>query len=321
MRPLTTLFLRLATAAALTVGLAVAAVAQEFPTKPIRFLVGFNAGDGMDLSARIIAEKLGKVLGQPVLVENLPGASSMIAMRNMLSSPADGHTIMLMSPTLTIQSARGTDGFDIRKDVAPIIQQSSQALIMYAKKDDRFNDLAEFVAYAKAHPGELNFASLGVGSTPHLLMEQFMLSAGIDMVHIPFQGSAEAVNSILSGEVDTHFAGLITVAPLVKEDKVVALAATTAGPFQGVPGMKDGGVEGYDFPVWTGIGARAGTPEPIIRKLNAAINEVYDDPEVVAKFAHLYPLVGGSPEQFAEVINREVNAWLNVIDKAGIKFE
>ena len=321
MRRLISAAARLVAAVALTAVTAMGAVAEDYPTKPIRFLVGFSAGDGLDLSARIIAEKLSTVIGQPVLVENLPGASGMVAMRNMLASPADGYTILLMSPTLTIQSARGTDGFDIRRDVTPIIQQSSQALIMYVKKDGRFNTLPEFVAYAKAHPGELNFASLGVGSTPHLVMEQFKLTAGLDMVHIPFKGSAEAVTSILSGEVDTHLAGLITVAPLIKEDKVVALAATTAEDFQGIPGMKKGGVEGFDFPVWTGIGARSGTPDAVIRKLNAAINQVYDDPEVIAKFAHLYPLVGGDPEPFAAIVNREVGAWLDVIEKAGIKFQ
>jgi tripartite-type tricarboxylate transporter receptor subunit TctC len=320
MAQLISAFSRLVAAVVLTAIVTAGALAQEFPTKPIRFLVGFSAGDGLDLSARIIAEKLSTVLGQPVLVENLPGASSMIAMRDMLNAPADGYTIMLLSPTLTIQSARETDGFDIRRDVAPIIQQSSQARIMYVKTDGRFKDLAGFVAYGKAHPGELNYASLGVGSTPHLLMEYFKLVTGIDMVHIPFKGSAEAVTSVLAGEVDTHFAGLITVAPLVKEGKVLAIAATTAESFQGVPGMKEGGVDNYDFPVWTGIGAKAGTPEPIIRKLNAAINEVYDDPEVVEKFAHLYKLVGGDPETFGAIMNHEVDAWTNVIEKAHITF-
>jgi tripartite-type tricarboxylate transporter receptor subunit TctC len=313
---------RMLLAAFAAIAAAFPANAQEtFPSGPLHIIVSSTAGSGIDLAARIVADGLAKVLGTAVLVENKPGAAGLVAVQYMQSLPADGQTIMLMSPSLTIQTARDPSKFDIRRDIAPIIQQSSQAMVLFIKAGREFTTLRGLVDYARRHPGELNYASLGNGSLQNLLTEQFKLVTGTDIVQIPYKGSNEDVTAILSGEVDMDFSGLIGIKPLIDEGKVIPVAVSTVESFQGIPGMKEAGVDGFDFPVWTGYGARADTPKAIVSKLNEAINATFRQPEVIEKFAHLYVPVGGTPEQFGNLINREVESWANVIAKAGIKFE
>ncbi len=298
-----------------------AAYAQQFPTKPIRLLVSSSAGSGIDTAARTIGERLAARLGQPVLVENITGASGMVAMKDMLSQPADGHTIMLMSPGLTIHSARGTNGFDIRRDVAPIVQQSAQPLVMFTRKGSGIETMADFLAKAKAEPGAMNYGSLGVGSVHHLMFEQFKLVTGTDIAHIPYKGANEAAAAVLSGEIDVSLAGLITIQALIAEGKLVPIAATTAADFHDIPGMKKAGVEGYDFAVWTGYGTHGGTPKEVVARLNAEINEVFKEAPVIEVFKKLYDLVGGTPEAFAAVLASEVEAYTTVIKESKITFE
>jgi tripartite-type tricarboxylate transporter receptor subunit TctC len=301
---------------------ALPALAQdEFPTGPIRIIVSSTAGSGIDLAARIVADGLSRELGQPVLVENKPGAAGLVAVQYLHSLPADGHAIMLMSPSLTIQTARDPSKFDIRRDIAPIVQQSAQAMVLFAKAGREFDTLQGFIDYAKKNPGKLNYASLGSGSLQHLLTEQFKLVTGVDIAHIPYNGSNQDVAAILSGEVDVDFSGLIGIKPLIDEGKIIPLAVSTADSFQGIIGMKEAGVDGFDFPVWTGYGAHPDTPEAVIRKLNEAINAAFKQPEVIAKFANLYVPVGGTPEDLRKLIDREVESWETVIEKSGITFE
>lgn len=295
--------------------------AQQFPSKPIRLLVSSSAGSGIDTAARTIGERLAAKLGQPVLVENITGASGMVAMQDMLAQPADGHTIMLMSPGLTIHSARGTNGFDIRRDVAPIVQQSAQPLVMFTRKGGGLETIADLLARAKAEPGALNYGSLGVGSIHHLMFEQFKLVTGTDIVHIPYKGANEAAAAVLSGEIDVSLAGLITIQALIAEGKLVPIGATTADDFHDIPGMKKSGIDNFDFAVWTGYGTRAGTPPEVVGKLNAAINEVFEEQPVIDVFKKLYDLVGGTPEAFGAVLASEVDAYTNVIRESNIQFD
>jgi tripartite-type tricarboxylate transporter receptor subunit TctC len=299
----------------------VSARAAQFPTKPIRLLVSSSAGSGIDTAARTIGDRLAAKLGQPVLIENITGASGMVAMQDMLAQPADGHTIMLMSPGLTIHSARGTNGFDIRRDVAPIVQQSAQPLVMFTRKGSGIETMEKFLAKAKAEPGALNYGSLGVGSIQHLMFEQFKLVTGTDIVHIPYKGANEAAAAVLSGEIDVSLAGLITIQALIAEGKVVPIAATTAGDFHDIPGMKKVGVDNYDFSVWTGYGTKAGTPADVVDALNKAINEVFKEPPVIEVFKKLYDLVGGTPEAFGAVLKAEVDAYAAVIKASNIQFD
>jgi tripartite-type tricarboxylate transporter receptor subunit TctC len=299
----------------------VSARAQQFPSKPIRLLVSSSAGSGIDTAARTIGERLAVKLGQPVLVENITGASGMVAMQDMLAQPADGHTIMLMSPGLTIHSARGTNGFDIRRDVAPIVQQSAQPLVMFTRKGNGMDTFADFLAKAKAEPGALNYGSLGVGSIHHLMFEQFKLVTGTDIVHIPYKGANEAAAAVLSGEIEVSLAGLITIQAMIAEGKLVPIAATTSGDFHDIPGMKKVGVDNFDFAVWTGYGTRGGTPKEVVDKLNTSINEVFEEPSVIEVFKKLYDLVGGTPEAFGAVLTSEVDAYTRVIKESNIQFE
>jgi tripartite-type tricarboxylate transporter receptor subunit TctC len=296
------------------------AQAQEFPVKPVRLLVSSSAGSGIDITARTVAEALAAGFGQSVLVENITGASGMVAMQEMLKSPADGHTIMLMSPGLTIHSARGTNGFDIRRDVAAIVQQSAQPLIMFVRKGSGIETMADFLSKARAAPGSLNYGSLGVGSVQHLMFEQFKLVNDIDLVHIPYKGANVAAAAVLSGEIDVSLAGLLTIQSMIEEDQLVPIATTTAGDFHGIPGMAKAGIDNYDFPVWTGFGTCGGTPKAVVDKLNQAINAAYHEPAVLDVFKNLYALVGGTPEAFTAVLAKEVEAWTRVIKESGIKF-
>lgn len=298
-----------------------AAAQENFPTGPVRIVVSSTAGSGIDIAARIVADGLAKELGQAVLVENKPGAAGLVAVQYLRSLPADGHAIMLMSPSLTIQTARNPSAFDIRRDIAPVIQQSAQAMVLFIRAGREFTTLQGLIDHARHNPGKLNYASLGTGSLQHLLSEQFKLVTGIDVAHIPYKGSNEDVQAILSGEVDMDFSGLIGIQSLIEEGKVIPVAVSTAGPFQGIPGMKAGGVDGFDFPVWTGYGAHSATPAPIVRRLNEAINATFRQAEVIEKFANLYVPVGGTPEALADLIDREVESWANVIEKSGIRFE
>lgn len=297
------------------------AQAQQFPTRPIRLLVSSSAGSGIDTAARTIGERLAARLGQSVLIENITGASGMVAIQDMLKAPADGHTIMLMSPGLTIHSARGTNNFDIRRDVAPIVQQSAQPLVMFTRKGGGIETMADFLARAKAEPGALNYGSLGVGSIQHLMFEQFKRVAGVDVVHIPYKGANEAAAAVLSGEIDVSLAGLITIQGMITEAKLTPIAATTAADFHDIPGMSAAGVEGYDLAVWTGYGTHGGTPREIVAQLNEAINGTFQEPSVIEVFSKLYDLVGGTPEAFAAVLATEVDAYQRVIEESGITFE
>jgi tripartite-type tricarboxylate transporter receptor subunit TctC len=228
---------------------------------------------------------------------------------------------MLMSPGLTIHSARGTNGFDIRRDVAPIVQQSAQPLVMFTRSGSGMETMADFLAKAKAEPGGLNYGSLGVGSIQHLMFEQFKLVTGTDIVHIPYKGANEAAAAVLSGEIDVSLAGLITIQALIADGKLTPIAATTTADFHDIPGMKKAGVDNYDFAVWTGYGTHGGTPAETVGVLNTAINEVFKEPAVIDVFKNLYDLVGGTPEAFAARLAAEVEVYAHVIKESHIRFE
>jgi tripartite-type tricarboxylate transporter receptor subunit TctC len=293
---------------------------DNFADKPVHMILASSAGSGIDLAGRIVADGLAKELGTAILVENKPGAAGLVAVQYLRSLPADGHAIILMSPSLTIQTARDPKTFDIRRDIAPIIQQSSQAMVLFIKAGREFTTLQGLIGYAKKNPGKLNYASLGTGSLQNLLTEEFKLVTGTDIVQIPYKGSNEDLQAILSGEVDMDFAGLISIKPLIDAGKVLAIAVSTADSVEGIPGMKQGGVDNFDFPVWTGYGARSETPESLVRKLNEAINATFRHPNVIKKFANVYVPVGGTPEHFRALIDHQVESWADVIQKAGIKF-
>ena len=298
-------------------------LAQAYPAKPVKMVIGFAAGGSIDSSGRFLAQRLTTHFGQSFVVENKPGASAQLAMQGLIASPPDGYTIMLMSAGTTISSAKPVNApFDVRRDIAPVIQVTLQPLALYVTASLPVKTMPELIAYAKANPGKLNYTSVGVGSIQNLLFEVFKQSAGVNMIHIPFKGSGESAMAVMAGRVEVGMDSLGPVLPHAESGKVRILALTSAKGGQGIPGMDTSGVAGFDYPTWTGIGAPLRTPRPVIDTLNAAFNTLFKNPEVRAyyeKVGQTNP--GGTPEQFARLLNHEVETWIKVVKSANIQLD
>ena len=298
------------------------AAAQQFPSKPITMLIGFGAGGNIDNSGRYLAQKFSARLGQPMIVENRPGASGQLAVQQLMASPPDGHTIMFMSAGTTITSARRNAPFDVRKDVTPISATAAGPLAIYVNVSQPIRSVADVIKLAKANPGKLNYTSPGVGSLQNMLFELLKQQTGIDMVHIPFKSASESTAAILSGRVEVGMDSMLLLKPQVDSGRLRFVAVTSAAASSGVPGMAESGVADYDFLSWTGFGAPPRTPRGPVDTLNAAMSETYREAEVKAYFARIgQDMMGGSPEQFAQLLNREVETWSKLIRSANIEFE
>jgi len=304
---------------------ACAASAQEYPTKPVRIIVPFPAGGVADLLPRIVGEKLSRKWGQPVVVENKVGAAGNIGMGEVARSAPDGYTIGL-APTgnLTVnQTLFPNMGFDTRRDLAPVTLLAESPNVLVVNPSVPAKTFQELVAYAKANPGKLNFASPGEGSGAHLAGELLNQEAGIKAVHIPYKGLAPAVTDLLGGQVQMMFAGISTVIQHVKAGKLVALAIASPrrnAQLPEVPTVAESGLPGFDVTSWYGFVVRSGTPPAIIEKIQRDTAEALRMPDVQAKLAEqgLEP-VGDTPAQFASVIDAETTKWVGIVHKAGIK--
>jgi tripartite-type tricarboxylate transporter receptor subunit TctC len=301
------------------------ASAQEYPAKPVRIVVPFPAGGVADLLPRIVGEKLSRKWGQPVVVENRVGAAGNIGMGEVARSAPDGYTIGL-APTgnLTVnQTLFPNMGFDTRRDLAPVTLLAESPNVLVVNPSVPAKTFQELVAYAKANPGKLNFASPGEGSGAHLAGELLNQEAGIKAVHIPYKGLAPAVTDLLGGQVQMMFAGISTVIQHVKAGKLVALAIASPrrnAQLPEVPTVAESGLPGFDVTSWYGFVVRSGTPPAIIEKIQRDTAEALRMPDVQAKLAEqgLEP-VGDTPAQFASVIDAETTKWVGIVHKAGIK--
>ena len=302
------------------------ALAQTWPDKPIRFVMSAPAGSSIDVLGRTIADKLKDRLGQPVIVENKPAAGGTVATAEVAKAAPDGYTMVLaFNGPLSITPLLSKVPYDVQRDLAPVIITSSQPNVLAVTSQLPFKTVQELVEYARANPGKLNFASVGNGSSSHLNAELLKSMAGIDIVHIPFNGSPPAVTATIQNETQMIFAVMQPLQPQIQAGKLRALAVTSAKRFAllpDLPTIAESGYPGFDALAWNGVLVPAATPKAIVQRLNAEINAVLKDPDVVQKMnASGFALVGGTPEEFGALIKGESDKWAPVIRKAGVKIE
>jgi tripartite-type tricarboxylate transporter receptor subunit TctC len=300
--------------------------AQAWPDKPIRFVMSAPAGSSIDVLGRAIADKLKDRLGQPVIVENKPAAGGTVATAEVAKAAPDGYMMVLaFNGPLAITPLLSRVPYDVQKDLAPVIITSSQPNVLAVNAQLPVKSVQELVAYAKANPGKLNFASVGNGSSSHLNAELLKSMAGIDIVHIPFNGSPPAVTATIQNETQMIFAVMQPLQPQIQAGKLRALAVTSAKRFPllpDLPTIAESGYPGFDALAWNGVLVPAATPKPIVQRLNAEINAILKDPDVVQRMhAAGFDLVGGTPEDFGTLIRAESEKWAPVIRKTGVKVD
>jgi tripartite-type tricarboxylate transporter receptor subunit TctC len=304
-----------------------AAQAQSWPDKPIKFVVAAPAGSSIDVLARVIGDKLKDRLGQSIVVENRAAAGGTAATDLVAKAAPDGYT-MLMSfngPLAFGPHLYARLPYDPQKDLAPVIITSSQPNVLAVTTTLPVNSVKELVAYAKANPGKLNFASVGNGSSSHLTMELLKTTAGLDIVHVPFNGSPPAVTATIQGETQMIFAVMQPLQAQIQAGRLRALAVTTRTRFAllpDLPTIAEAGFPGFEALAWNGVLVPAGTPGPIVKRLNAEIDAILKDPAVKSTLnAQGFELVGGTPEDFAKLIRSESDKWAPVIARTGAKID
>lgn len=300
--------------------------AQDFPSQPIKLLIPYPPGGSADMLARPLTEKLQAALGQPVVLEYKAGAGGTIATAQLARAKPDGHTILMVLAAHAINPNLYPNlPYDTRKDFAPVSLVATLPLLVAAPKKTPADTMQELVAYAKASPGALTFASAGNGNTSHLAAEMFKSTAGINMLHIPYKGSGPAVVALLAGDVSLMFDSISTSLPQVKAGKLKALAVTGAkrsALLPDVPTVKESGFPDFVVDGWYGILAPAGTPEPVVDKLNKAFAKAANDPAVKKQLAgYGYEVVGSTPQEFSQHIDKELNQWQKIIKEAGVKMQ
>jgi tripartite-type tricarboxylate transporter receptor subunit TctC len=315
--------LHLAAGAGALAGLARAARAQAYPSRPIRVLVGFPAGGTPDIITRIIDQRLQERLGQPVVVENKPGASGNIATAAVARAPADGYTLLAIGvPNAINATLNQTPSFDFVRDIAPVAGAARLPDVMVVNPQVPAKTVPEFIDYAKANPGKLAMASAGNGTSGHVAGELFKMMAGIDLLHVPYRGGLPAVTDLLAGRVQVLFDVVTNSIELIRSGKLRALGVTATERCAALPDVPTVArfVPGYEASYWTGFGAPKGTPADIVETLNREINAALADPAIKARIADL----GGSalalsPPQFVKFTADEIDKWAKVIRTANIK--
>jgi tripartite-type tricarboxylate transporter receptor subunit TctC len=323
-RAFSTIVLR---AVALIVALLPALAAAEYPDKPIRLIVPFPPGGGADNLARLVMPKVADRLGATIYIDNKPGAGGNVGAESVARAAPDGYTLLY--------GTNGTHGinpslyshlpFDPVKDFVPVAPMTQIAALLIVNPELPVKSVAELIRYAKAHPGKVNFASAGNGTTSHLAGEMLKTMAGIDIVHVPYRGGALAAVDLMSGQVQMMIDVMPNAYPLAKEGKVRGIAVTTAERFPGAPEyptFAESGLPGFEISAWDGVFAPAGTPEPIVAKLNAAIRQALDDPQLrsalIARGARPVP---ATPEQFARRVVASAQMWGKLVRDARAKVD
>jgi tripartite-type tricarboxylate transporter receptor subunit TctC len=300
------------------------AEAQAYPTGPMRIVVPFTPGGGTDILSRIIAQKLNESWGQPVLVENRPGASGTVGTAFVAKAQGDGHTLLVMpagyagNPSLYKKLP-----YDQNRELAPVSLLASGPLTLVVHPSLPVKSVKEFVAFARARPGEINFGSPGAGTLPHLSAELFNSMNGIRMVHVPYKGAGAAVTDVMAGRVPVYFMNILQSLSLIKAGKLRALGVTTPGrtPIApDIPAIAEAGLKGFDMTNWYGMLAPAATPREAIAKLSAEVSRILKLPELTSRLADDgMTVVGSTPEEFADFLARETAKFARVIETAGIK--
>jgi tripartite-type tricarboxylate transporter receptor subunit TctC len=312
--------------AVLALATAPLALAQNWPEHPIHFVMTAPAGSSIDTLGRVIADKLKDRLGQPVIVENKPAAGGTVATADVAHAAPDGYTMVLAYPgPLSATPLMRKVPYDVQKDLAPVIETSNQPNVLAINASLPVRTFQELVAYVKARPGKLNYASVGNGSSSHLGMELLKSMTGMDIVHVPFNGSPPAVKSTVQDETQTLFAVMQPLQAQIEAGKLRALAVTTPKRFPllpDLPAIAESGVPGFEVNAWNGVLVPAKTPPAIVERLNREINAVLAMPDVREKLnAQGFELVGGTPEAFGKLIADDTARWAPVIKKLGLKID
>jgi tripartite-type tricarboxylate transporter receptor subunit TctC len=305
--------------------LALPAVAQQYPAKPVRIVVPFAPGGGSDFIARFMAQRLTESLGSQVIVENKPGAGGVLGIEVGVKSPPDGYTLTLIASSYTVNPSIYKLNFDPVSDITPIIQMSQGPLLVVANTTLPVKTIKELIALAKSKPGEITFASSGQGSVIHLATELFDTMAGVKMNHIPYKGTGPALTDTIAGQTNVFFSSTATAMPHVKSGRLRAIAVTTAKRIPAlpdVPTIAESGVPGYDVTLWHGLIGPKGLPRAIVDRINAEVTKSLKLKETAEQLQNdgVAP-AGGTPEQFAAQIKMEIGIWRKVAADAGVKAE
>ncbi|HEY3030224.1 MAG TPA: tripartite tricarboxylate transporter substrate binding protein [Bradyrhizobium sp.] len=312
------------TVLAATTFLATQCVAQDYPTRPIKIIVPFGAGGPADVTARLIGNVLQENFGQPFVVENRTGAGGVIGTLEAARSPPDGHTLLMMSNTQTANESLAPERkYELMRDLVPIAPVNYSDLVIVVHPQVPAKTLQEFIALAKSQPGKLNYASSGQGTPYHMAGELFKTMAGIDVVHVPYRNSGEARSGVIGGQVQMMIDALPAMAPNINENQVRALATTgktRSTVLPNVPTAGEAGVPGYEATIWLGLMAPAGTPKPVIHKLNAAVNAAVKRPEIIKLWTEqgVVPM-SMTPEAFDKYLRGDIVKWAEVVKKLGNK--
>ena len=298
------------------------AIAQAYPSKPVRFIMPYPPGGSSEILARPIAHELTKSLGQSVFVDFKPGGGSTIGADTVAKSPPDGHTVVMMLTAHAINASLMPKlPYDTVKDFASVTLASTLPLVVVVPAQSPFRTIGDLIAFAKANPGKLNYASAGPGNTSHLSVEYFKSVVGLDMTHVPYKGSGPAIIGLLGREVDFMFDSLSSSLPQILAGKFRAIAMSTlkrSRILPDVPTIHESGVRGFDVSVWYAILAAAGTPAPIVQRLNAEFIKAMRAPEARDKIeAAGYDIVGSTPEQLDAFIKSEIVRWAKVVKDSG----
>src|SRR3954454_11083543 len=301
------------------------APAADYPTRPVRFVVGYPPGGATDIIARLIGQRLSEKLGQQFVIENKPGAGNNIGTESVVNAEPDGYTVLLINPANYINASLYANlKFNFVRDIAPVASFNRVPNVMTVNKDVTAKNVAEFIAYAKANPGKVNMASSGNGTSVHLSGEMFMAMAGIKMQHVPYRGAAPATTDLLGGQVQVIFDNMPSIIQHIRSGALRALGVTTLERSPQLPDVQTVAetVPGYEASALFGIGAPKNTPKEIIEKLNKQVNTILAEPEIKPRLADLggEPLIQ-SPDQFGAQIAAETEKWKKVVDFAGLKLD
>jgi tripartite-type tricarboxylate transporter receptor subunit TctC len=317
--------LSLAAGAAALPAFARIATAQAYPSRPVRIIVGFPAGGGVDINARPIGQWLSERLGQQFVIENRPGAGSNIATEAVVRAAPDGHTLLAVSVANALNATLYDKlNFNFIRDIVPVASTMRVPGLMVVHPSMPANTLPEFITYVKANPGTVNMASAGNGTTGHVFGELFKFMAGVNMLHVPYRGGAPALTDLLGGQVQVYFGPISESIEHVRAGKLRALAVTTATRWEALPDIPAVGefVPGYDASGWYGIGAPKGTPFEVIDRLNSQINAGLADPKMKIRVAEMgETTISTSPADFGKLIAEETEKWGKLIRAANIKGE
>src|SRR5450631_2658131 len=300
------------------------ALAQEYPARPVKIIVPFAAGGPADVYARFLGQRLGEALGQAFVIDDRPGAGSVIGTDAVAKSPADGYTLLLMSNAQTVnESLVPNKPYALLRDFVPVAPINYSDLVLVVHPGVAANTLPELIALAKSKPGKLNYASSGPGTPYHMAGELFKAMAGVDIVHIPYKGSSQARTDTLGGQVDMMFDAVTTMSEFAKLGKVRALATTgkvRSSVLPNVPTMAEAGVPGYEAVIWLGVMAPKGTPPEIVRRLNAEITAIVGRPDVRDEWSRQGAVaMKMNPEEFGRYIVDDVAKWERIVKISGAK--